>query len=488
MSWHQSTANDELTTGVGLVDGSLQFTTNNQDRAARVPWHSAAVRVTAKRLYDLFFSAVGLILLSPLLLIIALAVKLSDRGPIFYRQRRIGQFGLPFFIWKFRTMVSNADAIGPSVTSNNDPRITPLGRLLRRTKVDELPQLWNVLRGEMSLVGPRPEVARYVEHYSREQRAILRHKPGITDLASLRFRNEESLLKNSTATEQFYIDHCLPRKLKLNQEYAEKANLLTDTWIILQTICPYWAGVLGVYAVILGISFWTSYELLANFGLSDSAWRQFAGQLPLVVGLQLICLLGRRQCHGLLCYFGLPELRQVTIGVFEASVLLLGFSLLVPYALPQRNLVLIDLCVSLLFLNGFRLLLRFWRERTEVEQPTAETPQVRVGIIGAGRVGVQLARFLNTQKAFGRIAVAFFDDDFSKWQKRIHEIPVVGMPECLLDGWSGKVDEVAIAVPDASPARLQELHELFRKTNLKVYTFQWPLCAWTPTESVSTAA
>src|SRR5262249_18111410 len=160
-----------------------------------------------------------------------------------------------------------------------------------------------------------------------------------------------------------------------------------------------------------------------------------------------------------------------TIGLFEASMLLLVFSFSAPSALPQKNLTLIDLCLSLLFLNGFRLLLRLWRERTEVEQPPSEMPTVRVGIIGAGSFGVHVARFLNTQRALGRIAVAFFDDDFSKWQKRIHEIPVVGMPECLLDGWSGKIDEVAIALPDASPDRLQQLHELFRKTNLKVYTF-----------------
>jgi lipopolysaccharide/colanic/teichoic acid biosynthesis glycosyltransferase len=487
MSWDQGAANQELP-GVKALEDSLQFTSSTQDTRVGTSWDSAAAHKVAKRLYDLFFAALGLILLGPLFLLIALVIKLSDRRPIFYRQRRIGQYGIPFFIWKFRTMVPNADEYGPSVTSNDDPRITPLGRLLRRTKFDELPQLWNVLRGEMSLVGPRPEVARYVEHYTREERAILEYKPGITDLASLRFRNEESLLKNSADTEQFYIDHCLPRKLKLNQEYAAKANLLTDTWIILQTICPYWAGVLGVYAVILGASFWFSYALLGNFGWSDTAWRQFAGQLPLVVGLQLIFLLGRRQCHGLLCYFGLPELRQVTVGLFEATLLLLGFSFLAGYALPQRNLILIDLCLSLLLLNGFRLLLRLWRERAQVEQPSPEMPQMRVGIIGAGSVGVQLARFLNTQKALGRIAVAFFDDDFSKWQKRIHEIPVVGMPECLLEGWSEKLDEVAIALPGASPERMAQLNELFQKTKLKVYTFQWPLPPWVPSVSVCTAA
>src|SRR5215471_6047307 len=159
----------------------------------------------AKRYYDVFFSAVGLIVLSPLLLLIILVMKLTDRGPVFYRQKRVGQDGIPFNIWKFRTMVPDADKHGPSVTGTGDKRITYLGRILRRTKLDELPQLWNVLRGEMSLVGPRPEVPCYVELYTAAQRTILEHKPGITDLASLCFRDEESLLQNTEDTDQFYI-------------------------------------------------------------------------------------------------------------------------------------------------------------------------------------------------------------------------------------------------------------------------------------------
>jgi lipopolysaccharide/colanic/teichoic acid biosynthesis glycosyltransferase len=238
MSWEQSTADEQLISAQTLQSG-LELAASAQESILGDSSERIASSLTAKRLYDLFFASLGLVLLGPILLLIALAVKLADRGPVFYRQRRIGRDGVPFFIWKFRTMIPGADTCGPPVTSNGDVRVTSIGRLLRRTKLDELPQLWNVVCGEMSLVGPRPEVARYVEHYTPEQRAILRHKPGITDLASLRFRDEESLLQSSTAMEQFYIEQCLPRKLQLNQEYAGKANLLTDTWIILQTICPY---------------------------------------------------------------------------------------------------------------------------------------------------------------------------------------------------------------------------------------------------------
>jgi hypothetical protein len=371
-------------------------------------------------------------------------------------------------------MVPDADKRGLSITSNGDRRVTRVGRLLRRTKLDELPQLWNVLRGEMSLVGPRPEVARYVDLYTPDQRAILKYKPGITDLASLRFRNEESLLHAGDAAEQFYLEQCVPRKLELNQEYARHANLLTDTWIILQTLCPYWVGVLGIYAFILSASFWVSCALVGNFNVTGAAWQQFAQQLPLVAGLQLICLLARRQCRGLLCYFGLLELGQISIGLIQAALMLIGFWLVAGGAFPAPNVILTNLCTSLLFLAGFRVLLRLWRERTESELPLTASLPLRVGIIGAGSLGVQLARCLLTQKSLGRVPVAFFDDDFAKWQKHIHQIPIVGMPECLLQGWSEKLDEVAIALPNASPARLQKIYHFLAGTTLKVYSLEWP--------------
>lgn len=193
----------------------------------------------AKRLFDIFFSALGLLVLSPLLVVLAVWVKLSDFGPVFYRQVRVGLGGKPFRIWKFRSMVVNADQMGLAVTSGNDPRITRVGRLLRKTKLDELPQLWNVFVGEMSFVGPRPEVPRYVDRYTPEQREILKLKPGITDLATLEFRDEEDLLKAQGDVEKFYLEVCVPRKIELNLRYARQASLARDVWIILQTLWPW---------------------------------------------------------------------------------------------------------------------------------------------------------------------------------------------------------------------------------------------------------
>jgi lipopolysaccharide/colanic/teichoic acid biosynthesis glycosyltransferase len=191
-----------------------------------------------KRLYDLFFSTLGLLVLSPPCGLISLAVKISDGGPIFFRQARVGLHGEMFHIWKFRTMVVNAERAGLSVTRNGDPRVTAVGRFLRKTKLDELPQLWNVFKGEMSLVGPRPEVPKYVDRYTPEQRKVLALKPGITDLASLEFRNEEELLNRVDDVESYYLSYCVPRKIELNLQYAQQANLWQDSKIILQTLFP----------------------------------------------------------------------------------------------------------------------------------------------------------------------------------------------------------------------------------------------------------
>jgi lipopolysaccharide/colanic/teichoic acid biosynthesis glycosyltransferase len=189
-----------------------------------------------KRLFDLFFSGFGLIVIAPVLGVLALLVWLEDRGPVFYRQVRVGLHGKPFRIWKFRSMVLNADRQGLLLTVGRDPRITRVGSVLRQTKLDELPQLFNVLVGEMSFVGPRPEVQKYVNLYSSEQRQVLELIPGITDLASIKYRAESELLAASSAPEQTYIDEIMPAKICLNLEYAQGSSVMTDVMVILRTL------------------------------------------------------------------------------------------------------------------------------------------------------------------------------------------------------------------------------------------------------------
>jgi lipopolysaccharide/colanic/teichoic acid biosynthesis glycosyltransferase len=188
----------------------------------------------AKRALDLLISILGLLLLSPLLLLLALWIKLDSRGPVLYRGKRVGKDGRPFVMYKFRTMVLGAERTGPAVTYKDDPRITKAGRFLRRTKLDELPQFFNVLRGQMSLVGPRPEDPSYVAFYTPEHRLVLSVKPGITGPTQLQYRDEASLLQGEGVDEE-YVSRLMPQKLKLDLEYVRTRSLLLDLRILWQT-------------------------------------------------------------------------------------------------------------------------------------------------------------------------------------------------------------------------------------------------------------
>jgi len=189
-----------------------------------------------KRLFDITFSFLGLLVLCPLFAVLAVAIKASDGGTVFFRQERVGQGGKRFRILKFRSMVVNAERMGLSVTRDGDPRITRIGRFMRKTKLDELPQLWNVLVGEMSFVGPRPEVPRYVERYTEEQRKVLALKPGITDPAALAFRDEEQLLRGAEDMERFYVEYCVPKKVGLSLAYAERGGVWEDLGVIVRKV------------------------------------------------------------------------------------------------------------------------------------------------------------------------------------------------------------------------------------------------------------
>ena len=188
----------------------------------------------AKRTLDLIVSLAGLALIWPLLVALALWVKLDSRGPVLYRGTRVGQRARPFYMYKFRTMVLGAESQGPAVTYRDDPRITKVGRFLRRTKLDELPQLFNVLKGEMSLVGPRPEDPKYVALYTEEQRQVLDVKPGITGPTQLEYRDEASLLEGSSVDEE-YVSRFMPEKLKLDLEYVRTRSLMLDLKILWRT-------------------------------------------------------------------------------------------------------------------------------------------------------------------------------------------------------------------------------------------------------------
>ena len=189
----------------------------------------------AKRILDVSSSAIGLILLSPLLLVAAIAVKLDSKGPVLFIQQRVGRSFRNFGIFKFRTMVTDADKRGGQITFGADPRITRVGRILRKTKIDELPQLMNVVLGHMSLVGPRPEVPRYVDMYREDYAYVLSVRPGLTDLASLKYSDEAEQLAGSADPAKEYAERILPDKIALAKEYIDTATFFGDLGIVLKT-------------------------------------------------------------------------------------------------------------------------------------------------------------------------------------------------------------------------------------------------------------
>jgi lipopolysaccharide/colanic/teichoic acid biosynthesis glycosyltransferase len=194
----------------------------------------------AKRIFDLVTATAGLVLLAPLFGLLALLVKIEDGGRVFFRQERVGYRGRPFRIWKFRTMIPDAEANGLPLTVAHDTRVTRIGGRLRRLKLDELPQLLNVLAGDMTLVGPRPEVPRYVAAYGAAERRVLDLVPGVTDKASIRYADESAFLASATDAERVYLSEIVPKKIRLNLSYAAHATVLTDVGVILATLRLLW--------------------------------------------------------------------------------------------------------------------------------------------------------------------------------------------------------------------------------------------------------
>lgn len=189
-----------------------------------------------KRIFDLVVSFTAIVLLLPIFLIISILIVTTSRGGAFYLQTRVGRNGKHFRIIKFRTMYKDSDRKGLLTVGKRDPRVTPVGYFLRKTKLDELPQLFNILLGQMSFVGPRPEVPKYVEMYTEEQKKVLSVRPGLTDYASLAYINENEILSRAENPEDFYIQVVMPAKLELNLRYINEQSLLTDLKIIFKTI------------------------------------------------------------------------------------------------------------------------------------------------------------------------------------------------------------------------------------------------------------
>ncbi|WP_024615555.1 sugar transferase [Clostridium sp. Ade.TY] len=189
-----------------------------------------------KRAFDLIIGIIGLVVLLPIMILIALIIKMDSKGPCIFKQVRITKYGEKFFIYKFRTMIIDAEKFGSQVTTENDPRITRVGKILRKYRLDELPQILNIVRGDLSFVGTRPEVPKYVEKYTKEMLITLLMPGGVTSLASIKFKDEEKLLSNSENVDKVYVEEILPLKMKYNLKYIENFTFINDIKIIIKTL------------------------------------------------------------------------------------------------------------------------------------------------------------------------------------------------------------------------------------------------------------
>jgi FlaA1/EpsC-like NDP-sugar epimerase/lipopolysaccharide/colanic/teichoic acid biosynthesis glycosyltransferase len=423
-----------------------------------------------KRHFDITMAAIGLVLSLPFLIVIGVAIKLYDGGPIFYRANRVGRGGRLFHLWKFRTMVVNADREGPAITAKNDPRITPIGRWLRRTKLDELPQLLNVLMGDMSIVGPRPEHPRYVALYTPEQRQVLNVRPGITSAASLTYRQEEHIL-SSPDWERIYRAEILPAKLGIDLAYLSQRSFLSDIELILRTILAiYWR-----YREAFMMLHWLNrnrYILLIDiiliifgaplaFLIRLDASPLFVLHLPII---GLFAVTGLIVKPFIYWAFGLyrrfwryastGELLLIVAAATVSSLVLtvLFLAIILPYGLIPffpRSVLVIDWLLQLIFVGGVRFLVRVSTESSKAGESLGQrTRQRRVLIAGAGDAGAMITREIQHNPELGITPVAFVDDNPNKIGKRIHNVPVLSTLDDIPQlAQRLHIDEVIIAMP-----------------------------------------
>lgn len=460
----------------------------------------------SKRLFDIAGALAGLLLLAPLFLLIAVVIKLDSPGPVFFRQVRVGHNGRHFRIFKFRTMRSDAPGRGPQITVGQDARITRVGAFLRRWKLDELAQLIDVLRGTMSLVGPRPEVPRYVEHYSEERRGhVLSVRPGITDFASLRFRDEGEVLARASNPEREYVDVILPEKLQFAANYVDHSSLSTDLralGLTLRTVLLPDAATRRVRRIVSNLAFWRWVEarlghstrrgiwpaILADavivlvcwhitylFRLGFERWQP--GRPPyddavslgvMATYLVFLQLLGVRE--SVWRYFGFDDFRRLML-----SCLLAGLVSAVAVQMAQlsgvaRAVLVLHPVFCLVALAVARMALRVtWEHANAVASGDDDGSRHYVLVMGAGPVARRLLAGLHQRH--GWHVLGLLDDNPALQGIRIAGVRVVGGLDRVRDpSLTALATHVIIAMPGESEELRRRAVELAQQSGLVVLT------------------
>jgi FlaA1/EpsC-like NDP-sugar epimerase/lipopolysaccharide/colanic/teichoic acid biosynthesis glycosyltransferase len=450
-------------------------------------WIAAARRVaegTLKRTFDITMAALGLVLLSPVILVVAFAVKRGDGGPVFYRALRVGRGGRPFILYKFRTMRVGADREGPGITAIGDSRITPIGSVLRGTKLDELPQLINVLRGEMSLVGPRPEDPRYVALYSTAQRRVLDERPGMTSAASLGYHREQHILAGPL-WEEAYVQEVMPAKLAIDLQYLARRTIWSDIGLIVRTIAamfglaewvrePAHSLILAIrnrhfFAADLVISMLAPAIALTLRTDGEGIFDQHAPSLAVVTGFFMLINLAVFLWGGLYNkywrYAGVEELAIIGgLGVIAVALHAGVFF----WVLRPTGWVASDFPRSLPLIYDLIVLVLVGAVRYSVRLadglrlgPVYSAGSKRTLVVGAGQTGVRIVDELKNSPQFLMLPVAFVDDTPSKANASIRGLPVLGRCDDIVRvAREMHARHVVIAMPQAPGKTIRRIIEL----------------------------
>lgn len=459
-----------------------------------------------KRLFDILVSLAGLVLLAPLFLLIALAIKLDSPGPVFFRQERVGLRGQPFRIYKFRTMRSDPVGSGPQITVGEDARITRVGGFLRRWKLDELAQLIDVLRGTMSLVGPRPEVPRYVEHYSQERRGhVLSVRPGVTDFASLRFRDESEVLARADNPEREYVEVILPEKLQFAANYVDHSSLSTDLralGLTLRTVLLPDSAKRRVRRIVSNLGFWRRVEarlteasrwhtwlaVLADalivlgcwhitylFRLGFERWQPgrppYDDQVSLgvvVAYLLALQLFGVRQ--SVWRYFGFDDFRRIMLSCLLAGLVSAAVVLMAQLSGVARAVLVLHPVFCLVALALTRMALRVvWEHANAVASGDDDATRHYVIVLGAGPVARRLLAGLHQRH--GWHVLALLDDNPAMQGTRVAGVQVQGGFDRIRDpSLTATATHVIIAMTAEADTQRQRVLELARQSGLTVLT------------------
>lgn len=433
-----------------------------------------------KRLIDIIFAILGLIVALPLFLLIALLIKMDSKGPVFYLCERVGKDGKLFKMFKFRTMFETPIEVGTSLSPQGDPRVTTVGRLLRRIKLNELPNLINVLKGDMTLVGPRPEAPDLAALYPKDGQKIFSVKPGIMGPNQILGRNEEEWYPPGVDAKKYYIENILPSKLQTDLAYVQNPSLLTDLKYLF----------LGVKETLIGALSWKHITqnrsqiclLIADLTLSVFSYALayylrfeglpaeenlalFINILPAVLLIRMICFTYFGLYSTLIRHLSYPDMLGVFKGVTFGSVLLLSFTFFFDFRNHSRAVFIIDWVCLILLLASLRLALRlFW----EWHKKKAEGDHTKVLIFGAGDAGDLAYRYLTGQKESLFEVVGYIDDDSKKRHKTIHGKPVLGNRfdiEALVKLY--QAEEVILAVPSISPYKLTKIVKTCQKARVR---------------------